>query len=298
MIAPLVVPPAPVAEAPEFAVEQARTAVPQVIDVVNPPPPPEAPKVDFVTQVNTVIENKPTIVVNNTVVANHWTYLDYDEYHRPTFYNPYTEAFTVRYFYDNAYRTVYVPAGARISISVAVVGIFPFTAVSTNYVQVGSFCGGSYIPPRGWVGPPPESWRPPPPPVIYTNRVVRVVSLNRTVRVNKVTVVGHDDNAPVGRRDAFMLDDSTLAWGQVKPDGQIDIAASQSLPGVSAIDDGSSLVDTALAAQNDSTSYLAWVLGTLVVVLAAVIGAIGWVRKHPTAAHAADASPPTDRLNW
>ena len=75
-----------------------------------------------------MIENKPTIVVNNTVVANHWTYLDYDEYHRPTFYNPYTEAFTVRYFYDNAYRTVYVPAGARISISVAVVGIFPFTA--------------------------------------------------------------------------------------------------------------------------------------------------------------------------
>ena len=106
MIAPLVVPPAPVAEAPEFAVEQARTAVPQVIDVVNPPPPPEAPKVDFVTQVNTVIENKPTIVVNNTVVANHWTYLDYDDYHRPTFYNPYTEAFNVRYFYDNAYRTV------------------------------------------------------------------------------------------------------------------------------------------------------------------------------------------------
>ena len=159
-------------------------------------------------------------MVNNTVVANHWTYPD-------------STSITVRRSTTRTPRRS--PSGTSTTTPTARCTSrrradlhqrarrrdLPFTAVSTNYVQVGELLRGQLrFPPRGWVGPPPESWRPPPPPVIYTNRVVRVVSLNRTVRVNKVTVVGHDDKAPVGRRDAFMLDDGSvkLASGAAEPD--------------------------------------------------------------------------------
>ena len=234
----LFAPPPPVVEAPQEAVQAAKSAPPEFVDAVAPPPPPVVQRVDFNVQINNVIENKPNIVVNNTVRADHWTYLDYDDYRRPIFYNPYDEPFTVRYFYEGAYREVWVPIGRRIVINVPGGGVFPFTACSRSYVQVGNFYGGGFIPPLGWVGPPPPTWRPPPPPVVYTHPVVRVVKVNRTVRVNKVTVVGHDDNKPVGQRDVFTLDDTTLAWGTDKGNGQVEIAATQSLPWVGPIDDG------------------------------------------------------------
>ena len=50
---------------------------------------------------------------------------------------------TFRYFYDGAYREVYVPAGGRIVLDVATAGVFPFTAVGDNYLASGSFYGGA-----------------------------------------------------------------------------------------------------------------------------------------------------------
>ena len=64
---------------------------------------------------------------------------------------------TFRYFYDGAYREVYVPAGGRTVLDVATAGVFPFSAVSDSYVASGSFNGGAWIPPDGWDGPPPPT---------------------------------------------------------------------------------------------------------------------------------------------
>ena len=84
-------PPAPIIEAPQVAVDAARNARPVFVDAANPPPPPPtAPKVDFTTQVNTVIQNNTNVtVVNNTVVPDRLTTLEYNDRHQPTFYNPY-----------------------------------------------------------------------------------------------------------------------------------------------------------------------------------------------------------------
>ena len=74
---------------------------------------------------------------------------------------------TFRYFYNGAYREAYVPAGGRIVLDVATVGLFPFTAVGDSYVASGSFYGGAWIPPEGWDGPPPPNYTPPAPPEVY-----------------------------------------------------------------------------------------------------------------------------------
>ena len=161
-----VVPKPPVIEARQQDVQAALHAPPVVVDVVNPPPPPPtAPRVDIYQQVNTVIQNNTNVVVNNTVVANSLE-VTYNDYHQPTFINPYREDFRVRYFYSGSYHEIWVPIGGRIVIPVPVIGIYPFTAVSANHVWAGDFCGGSYMAPVGWVGPPPPTWRPPPPPVV------------------------------------------------------------------------------------------------------------------------------------
>jgi len=67
-------------------------------------------------------------------------------------------------------------------------------------------------------------------------------------------VVGHDDSQPAGSQDTFLLDDSTLAWGQVNDpssSAQIRVTRIQSLPGVGPTDNGSFLV--ALAAHKEPT---------------------------------------------
>jgi hypothetical protein len=60
-----------------------------------------------------------------------------------------------------------------------------------------------------------------------------------------VTVVGHDDSQPAGSQDTFLLDDSTLAWGQVNDLSsgvQIRVTKTQSLPGFGPTDNGSFLL--------------------------------------------------------
>jgi len=171
-------------------------------------------------------------------------------------------------------------------LNVAVVGVFPFTAVSGTYVASGSFNGGAWIPPQGWTGPPPPDYTPPPPPAVYTDVRATIPATNQTVEVGKVQVVGHDANQPPGSQDTFMLDDSTLAWGQAtdpRNGGQINVAKTQSLPGVGPIDNGAFL--TALAAQPEPAhSPWPWVLGGAAAVLVVGLGTWVVVRRRKAAA--------------
>ncbi|MGH3634357.1 MAG: hypothetical protein ACRDTS_09720, partial [Mycobacterium sp.] len=178
--------------------------------------------VDFNQQVQTVVNahngNVDVIKADNQALPRprHWDYIDYDAYHRPTLYNPLNQAMTFRFFYNGAYREAYAPAGGRIVLDAAILGLFPFTAVGDSYLASGSFYGGAWIPPPdGRDGPPPPDYIPPAPPEVYQNVTATVPADDQIVEVGQVEVVGHDDSQPAGSQDTFLLDDSTLAWGQV-----------------------------------------------------------------------------------
>jgi hypothetical protein len=158
---------------------------------------------------------------------------------------------------------------------------------SASCLASGSFYGGAWIPPDGWNGPPPPDYTPPPDPTVYQDVSAYVPADNQTVQVGQVTVVGHDDSQPAGSQDTFMLDDSTLAWGQANDPShgaQITVTKTQSLPSVSPKDDGSFLV--ALAAHEQPTDNTWWLwplLGGGVLVLA--LGLVTWMvirRKRST----------------
>ncbi len=148
-------------------------------------------------------------------------------------------------------------------LQITTVGVFPFTAVSDSYVASGSFYGGTT------------------PPTVYQNVSATIPAANQTVQVGQVTAVGHDPNQPAGSQDTFMLDDSTLAWGQAndpRDGGQITVTKTQPLPGVRPTDDGGFLV--ALAAHEEPTeNWWPWALGGGVLVLAAVLLAWFIVRR-------------------
>jgi hypothetical protein len=217
-------------------------------------------QVDFNHQVQDVVNahggNVDLVKVDNQALARprHWDYIDYDDYHRPTLYNPLGQAMTFRYFYNGAYREAYVPAGGRIVLDAATVGVFPFTAVGDSYVASGSFNGGAWIPPDGWNGPPPPDYTPPAAPEVYQDVTAYVQADNRTVEVGQVVVVDHDAGQPAGSQDTFLFDDSTLAWGQINDpsdSAQIRVTKTQPLPGVGPTDNGSVLV--ALTARQEPT---------------------------------------------
>ena len=208
-------------------------------------------QVDFNHQVQNVVNahsgNVDVIQADNQSIVRprHWDYVDYDDYHRPALYNPLNQAMTFRYFYNGADREAYVPAGGRIVLDVATVGLFPFTAVGDSYVAVGSFRGGAWIPPDGNNGPPPPNYTPPAPPEVYQDVAVDVPAGSQIVKVGQVVLVSHDQSQPAGSQDTFLLDDSTLAWGQINDPGsnaQIKVTKTQSLPSVGPTDNGSYLV--------------------------------------------------------
>jgi hypothetical protein len=243
--------------------------------------------VDFNHQVQDVVNahsgNVDVVKTDNQTLARprHWDYLDYDAYHRPTLYNPLDQAMTFRYFYNGADREAYVPAGGRIVLDAATVGLFPFTAVGDSYLAAGSFYGGAWIPPDGWNGPPPPDYKPPAPPEVYPDVSAEVPADDQTVAVGQVQVVGHDGSQPAGSQDTFLFDDSTLAWGQVNdpPGGaQIRVTKTQSLPGVGPTDNGSFLV--ALVAHQEPTQpaqpwWPPWTLVGGVLVIA--VSLLGWI---------------------
>ena len=256
--APLVSPPKGL-DAPPQAIAAAKAAPATRINPASPPEPPMQ-VYDFNHQVQNVVDayngNVDVVKVDNQALVRprHWEYIDYDDYHRPILYNPLTEAMTFRYVYNGADREAFVPAGGRIVLDAATVGLFPFTAVGYSHLASGSFCGGASIPPAGSNGQPPPDYSPPPPPEVYQDVLANVAAYNQTVQVSQVQLVGHDTSQPAGSQDTFLFDDSTLAWGQINDassNAQIKVTKTQSLPNAGPTDNGGLLV--ALAGHREPT---------------------------------------------
>jgi hypothetical protein len=244
-----VVPPPKRVDASPQAIAAAKAAPTARIDPANPPAPPA--QVNFDHQIESVTNghsgNVETVKVENQTLPRPrvWDYVDYDAFHRPILYNPLTQAMTFRFFYNFDYRDVYLPAGGRIILDAATVGLVPFTAVGDSMLAAGSFTGGGWIPPPDSNGPPPPEYAAPAPPAVYQNVSTYVPNDNQIVEVGRVQVVGHDDNQSVGNQDMFLLDDSTVAWGQANDaasGAQIRVTKTQSLPGAGPTDNGSFLV--------------------------------------------------------
>ncbi|BBX61350.1 hypothetical protein MSAS_05240 [Mycobacterium saskatchewanense] len=294
----------PVATAPEgipaahAAVEAAKVAPAAAIDAANPPP--LRGDTDFSGQVQAAVRINADHD-DEAYRPRHWDYVDYDEYHRPSFYNPTATDMSFRYFYGGDYRTVFVPAGGRIVLNIETPGVFPFTAVAGAYVTVGSFDGGAWLPPAGWIGPPPVDWVPWQP-VTYTGVPVDFANAGQNVLVDRVTMVGHDDSLPAGQQDVFMLNDSTLARGEVTPGPagappQVTLQQTQPLPGVGPWDNGQQYVNTAVQKPPlPSGNHVAWVVGGLAAVLALLGAMAAWIWRHPRGEHAF-ASAPTELLD-
>ncbi|MDT7764155.1 MAG: hypothetical protein QOC63_3575 [Mycobacterium sp.] len=280
-------------------IEAAKVAPAVVVDPAAPPAPPV--NVTNITNINTQITNIQQVnIQNNTNITvnnwrpDRWDYVDYDPYRRPIFYNPCGEDVRYRYYYDGDYREVWVPAGGRTVLNIAIAGVFPFVALGSSFVSAGYFNGGAWIPPYdGYVGPPPPDWHPYQP-VYYDNASVNVAAANKSIFVNRVTVVGHDDTLPAGQQDSFMLDGTTLARGQISPDGKaINLATAQKTPGVGPVTNGVDLVNLAqpMAPARDNTPYYV----SAALALAALMGGVfWWVWHRPKAGHAANGfDPPT-----
>jgi hypothetical protein len=143
-----------------------------------------------------------------------------------------------------------------------------------------SFYGGAWIPPDGWAGPPPPDYTPPAPSEVYQYVSAYVPADNQTVEVGQVEVVGHDDSQPAGSQDTFLLDDSTLAWGQVNDpssSAQIRVTKTQSLPGVGPTDNGSFLVALAALKEPTQPTQPWWPLALGYGALAIAVGLVAWM---------------------
>lgn len=232
---------------------------------VNPADPPKPPKqMDFNQRVQNVVsthrENVDVLKVDNQrlVRPRHWDYVDYDDaYRRPALFNPLKEGMVFRYSYDGADREAYLPAGARIVLDAATVGVVPFTAVGDSWVAAGSFYGGGSLPTDGSNGPPPPNYKPPEPPKLYRNVLVAVPAADQTLEVGQVGVVGRDEGQPGGSQQTFLIDDSTMAWGEINDSSsssaQIRVTKTQSLPRTGPTDDGNFLVVLAVHPHEEPT---------------------------------------------
>ena len=272
-------------DAPPQAVADAKAAPATRINPASPLEPPSQ-VYDFNHQVQNVVDahsgNVDMVKAGNQelVRPRHWDYIDYDDNHRPALYNPLSEAMTFRYFYNGAYREAFVPAGGRVVLDVATVGLFPFTAVGYSHVASGSFYGGASIPPAGSDGPPPPNYTPPAPPEAYQDVSAYVAADNQTVEVGQVEVLGHDGSQPAGSQDTFLLDDSTLAWGQVNDPSslaQIRVTRTQSLPGAGPTDNGSFLVALAALKEPTQPSEPWWPSALSYGGLAIAVGLVAWM---------------------
>ncbi|WP_068181462.1 hypothetical protein [Mycobacterium sp. UM_CSW] len=255
---------------------------------INPARPLEPPSqvYDFNQQVRNVVDahngNVDVVKADNQelVRPRHWEYVDYDDNHRPALFNPLSEAMTFRYFYDGAYREAFVPAGGRIVLDAAAAGVFPFTGVGYSHVVAGSFYGGAWIPPPDSSGPPPPNYNPPAPPEVYEHVAANIAADNQTVEVGQVVVLGHDAGQPAGSQDTFLLDDSTLAWGQVNDPSnpaQIRVTKTQSLPAAGPTDNGSYLAALAALKQPAPHSEPWWPSALRYGGLAIAVVVVAWL---------------------
>jgi hypothetical protein len=228
----------------------------------NPPSPPT--RKDFSQRVQEAVKSHSgnLDVDNGKVGPRHWDYVDNDANGNPVIYNPLNEGMTFRYYYQGNYQEAYVEAGASVSFSfsAAYSGVFPFTAVGDTYLTSGTFYTGS-------------------PPPTYQNVSVYLPAYDRTIQVDQVQPLGHDDSQPAGSQDSFMLNGTTFAKGQAtnpSDGGAITVAKTQSLPNVGPTDDGKSLIDLTAASQPQSNNA-PWLIGTLAaVVLVIAVGLIAW----------------------
>ena len=163
-------------------------------------------------------------------------WIEYDDWYRPVFFNPYRAPVRIVYLYDRAPRIVYLPPLGRVVVDAAALAAYSFTAVVLNAanvaadVAVGTFFGGGYIPPIG------APFVPPPPLLNYNNVPVQVRYSNATYepfRVNNIVDLG-DDVQYGGRK--VLLDGATPAWGQwtTSPTGerQFEVHRTQQYPGL------------------------------------------------------------------
>ena len=163
-------------------------------------------------------------------------WIDYDDFYRPVFCNPYRAPVRIVYIYERAPRIVIIPPLGRAVIDAAALAAYSFTAVVLNAanlaadVAVGTFFGGGYIPPIG------APFVPPPPLLRYDNVPVQVRYSNASYqpfRVNQIVDLG-DDVQYGGRK--VLLDGATPAWGQwtTSPSGerQFEVHRTQQYPGL------------------------------------------------------------------
>lgn len=298
----------PALKADPGRVEEAKNAPPVIADPVKPPPPPPGPAQamlagDMTSHLDRAVNNPNRHVdvvrdgENAVIKPQHWDYQDYDLYHQPRFYNPLNVPLRIHYFYQNAYRDLVVPALGLAILAVADAGLYPYTAVGgDDYVTSGYFDGGAWVPPPGWDGPPPSDYSPPAPPQSYSGVTAYVPAANQNVGLDKVTLVGHDDNAPVGQQDTMMLNNTTLAWGQAddpKDGGHVTIQKTQPTPGVGPTDDGRSII-LAAKQQPINNGWQKWVLGGILAVVAAVGAGALWIVRHPKTAPEESTEPVVD----
>jgi hypothetical protein len=163
-------------------------------------------------------------------------WIEYDDFYRPVFYNPFRAPVRIVYLYERAPRIVILPPLGRAVVDAAALAAYSFTAVVLNTanlaadVAVGTFFGGGYIPPFG------APFVPPPPLSTYNNVPVQVRYSNATYepfRVNQIVDAG-DDTQYGGRK--VLLDGATPAWGQwtTSPTGerQFEVHRTQQYPGL------------------------------------------------------------------
>jgi hypothetical protein len=216
-------------------------------------------------------------------------WVQYDEYYRPIFLNPYRDPVRIVYMYDRLPRIVIVPPLARMVIEAAQFAAYSFTAAvlapinaavdtvqALTNIAVGSFFGGGYFPGVGLPLPPP-----PPPVLRYDNVPVFVNYAQRAYepfRVRQIVDVG--DDAQFGERKV-LLDGATPAWGQwtQTPTGerQFEIHRTQQFPGLDAPAEGPLPGDYKLRLLSDATPDTGFTGRDIFLFVAAgVIGTLGF----------------------
>jgi hypothetical protein len=95
-----------------------------------------------------------------------------------------------------------------------------------------------------------------------------------------VEVLAHDGSQPAGSQDTFLLDDSTLAWGQVNDPSslaQIRVIRTQSLPGAGPTDNGTFLVALAALKEPTQPSEPWWPSALSYGGLTIAVGLVAWM---------------------
>jgi hypothetical protein len=297
-------------EAPEEDVRLARAAKP----IVEPQPAPASQDevaafsssiesslklpgldVDAKTKTEFGVERRDVELVSQ---VRQWRpeWIEYDEYYRPIFMNPFRAPVRIVYMYEFAPRIVIIPPLARMVIEAARYAAYSFTAAvlapvvaavntvnavvdtaqALTNIAVGSFFGGGYFPGVGLPLPAP------PPPVLRYDNVPVFVNYAQAqyepFRVRQIVDVG--DDPQFGERKV-LLDGATPAWGvwTQTPSGerQFEVHRTQQFPGLDAPAQGPLPGDYKLRLLSDEASDTGFTgRDIFLFVTAGVIGTLGF----------------------